>query len=69
MFNWHQHYWSERERIFTGRSTLPAHEYSGPSGMLERLMFGVTTIIDECNRPDCRKVRTTTVLGDARKAS
>lgn len=58
----HNHDWKEIERTFTGTAKL-GDSWGYSSEEIERFLFGVTTILWECQDKSCRKLRKEEMLG------
>jgi hypothetical protein len=56
----HRHEWKEQERMIAGPRTFKASTALVSEYCLERLCFGVTTILFRC---DCGAVKTVEMLG------
>jgi len=62
----HTHRFVEQERIYAGRVKLTGCG-DGAVEDIERLLFGITTIISKCD--ECGTLQTVEVKGDARKTA
>lgn len=60
----HRHRWREMQRVYTGPSTIKLGGLECSEHMAERMMFGVTTILQSCET--CGELKNHEVLGDAR---
>lgn len=63
----HRHEWIEQQRVYIPPQTR-GFEMTGhtPESLVNRCVFGLTTIVDRCVL--CGERKTTEVLGDARQA-
>lgn len=60
----HRHYWAEDHRVFASTTTTELSVKGTSDETVQRLMFGVTTIMLKCST--CGELKTVEVLGDAR---
>lgn len=60
----HKHTWKEIARTYAEPHVGTVNvERGGTQELLERMAFGVTTILWECQDPGCKKLRREELLG------